>query len=379
MRDEPELWAQTADGRSVLHVAIMQGCMELVHKLHEDHDLTLSTSQSFRYSKSRDSSAFKILWEQARDGSMCDASALDIWSIMDADSSERSPDDYIATHPMSPPLSDEEKAEISSLRKVMSSYQEPFQMDVYDVNFNFDVRSELLVHMACSRLRNLVSQKFDSNPSISDESSKIVTFISTVLQELKDSNNLQKLFKQKDARGRTILQIFVASKYQIANENKTWVENRFREVLEILPPECVNASDSVGRTVLHWAVAHHSCWAVKILAESGKADLCTTCRTAHCKNVTALHLAVIHDCDDCASHLLKSNCNFKQMNLSMEIDISFGSYSQKTWRPLELAIIMARVKLARRMRQVEVCFTYLIPYLKLKILQSCRKKVLQLE
>jgi hypothetical protein len=297
---------------------------------------------------------------------MWGASALDIWNIMDADSSERSSDDYISAHPMSPPLSDEEEVEISSLRKVMRSYQERFQMDMDDVNFNFDVRSELLVHMACSRLRNMVFTKFalkdESDPSVRDQLSEIVTFISTVLKELKDKNLLQKLFKQKDARGRTILQVFVASKYPIANENETGVEDEFRKVLEILPPECVNACDSVGRTVLQWAVAQHSCWAVKILVESGKADLCTTCKTAHFKDVTALHLAVIHDCDDCARHLLESNCNLNQMSLSMGKDISFGSHSQKKWRPLDLAIIMARVKLARRMRQVVVCFTYVIPH-----------------
>ncbi len=398
LEDKPELWpATTDDGRSVLHVAILQGCTELVHKLHKYQPL-----HSPEYS--RYSSAFEILWEQAKDRSMCNASALDIWSIMDADLSKRSPDDYIAAHPMSHPLSDEEEAEIASLREVLSSYQEPFQIDMDDVNFNFDVRSELLIHKACSRLRNLVSENFESNSPVKDELSKIFTFISTVLNELKDKNLLQKLFKQKDARGRTILQVFVASKYAIANENKMRVESEFRKWLEILPPKCVNVRDNVGRTVLHWAVAHHSCWAVKILVESGKADLCATCKTVHCKNVTALHLAVIHDCDDCARHLLESNCNLNQqfhdcdgcachllesnrnlnqvshdcdnsarhlleknrnlnkMNLSMEINISFSVYSQKKWRPLDLAIIMGRVKLARRMRQVKVCFTNLIPY-----------------
>jgi ankyrin repeat protein len=336
-------------GRSVLHVAIMQGCTELVHKLKAVP------------SKSGNSSAFKVLWEQAKDYGMNYASALDLWSIMDADSSERSADDYIAAHPMHPPLSYEEEAEISSLRELMSSYQEPFQKDMDDVNFNFDVRSELLVHMACSRLRNLVSKKIERD-LVRDELSKIVTFLSKVLKELKDKNLLQELFKQKDARGRTILQVFVASKYEIDNENKTVVEEEFRKLLEILPPVCVNVRDSVGRTVLHWAVAYDSCWAVKILVESGKADLCATCRTVHWKNVTALHLAVLNDCDDCARHLLESNSNFNQMNFSMEIDISFSSYSQKKWRPLDLAIILARVKLARRMRQVKVCVTYLIPY-----------------
>jgi ankyrin repeat protein len=346
LEDNPELWKQTVDGRSVLHVAIMQGCTELVHKLH----------------KSEDSSPFNDLWEYAKDSSMQNASALDIWRIMDAGSAERSSDDYISAHPTSAPLGDEEDVEMSRLRKVMTSYQEPFQMDMDDVNFNFDVRSELLVHMACSRLRNLVTKKFESDPSVSDELSKIVTFISKILKELKDKNLLQKLFKQTDARGRTILQVFIASKYAIANENKTWVEDKFQKLLDMLPPECVNARDSAGRTVLHWAVAYNSCWAVKILVESGKADLCATCKTTHCENVTALHLAVIYDCDDCARHLLESNCNLDQMSLSMGIDISFGSHSQKKWCPLDLAIIMAQVKLARRMRQVKVCFTNLIPY-----------------
>ncbi|CAK9204106.1 unnamed protein product [Sphagnum troendelagicum] len=58
--------------------------------------------------------------------------------------------------------------------------------------------------MACSRLRNMVFAKFalkdESDPSARDQLSAIVTFISTVLNELKDKNLLQKLFKQKDAR-----------------------------------------------------------------------------------------------------------------------------------------------------------------------------------
>jgi ankyrin repeat protein len=337
---------QTApNGRSVLHIAIMQGCTELVHKLHA--------------LKTRESSAFKILWENAKDASMGNATALQIWSMMDADSSERSSEDYISTHPMRGPLNDEEEEEIASLRKVMSSYQKRFQMDMDDVDFNFDVRSELLIHMACSGLRNLASK---SDPSAKDQLSEIGTFISTVLEDLKNQNLLRNLFNQKDARGRTILQVFVAYKYAIANENKTLVEKEFRKVLEILPSECVKACDRVGRTVLHWAVAHHSCWAVEILVESGKAGLCKTFKTGHFNDITALHLAVLYNCDDCARYLLKSNSNFNKMNLSMEINISFNSYSRKKWRPLDLAIILARVNLARRMRQLEVYFTYLIPH-----------------
>jgi ankyrin repeat protein len=376
LETNPKLGLQTGPGgRSALHVAIMQGCTELVYKLHKyqalpseegDYSAFEILSEEARDHSIPDASEFEILWKLARDDCMQNASALDIWSIMDANSSERSSDDYISAHPMRPLLSDEEEAEISSLRKVMSSYQERFEMDMDDVNFNFDVRSELLVHMACSRLRNIVFKKFplkdESDSSVRGQLFEIVTFISTVLEELKDENLLQKLFKQKDARGRTILQVFVASKYPIANENKTWVEDEFRKLLKILPSDCVNACDSVERTALHWAVAHHSCWAVKILVESGKADLCKTCKTAHYKNVTALHLAVIHDCDNCARHLLKSDCNLKQMSLWMEIDISFSSHSQKKWRPLDLAIIMARVKLARTMKQMMVCFTYLIPH-----------------
>ncbi|CAM6034968.1 unnamed protein product, partial [Sphagnum compactum] len=210
--------------------------------------------------------------------------------------------------------------------------------------------------MACSGLRNLVSKKFalkdESDPSVRDQLSEISTFIYTILEDLKGKNLIHRLFKQRDARGRTILQVFVAYKYAIAKENKTWVEEQFRKLLEILPHECVEETDSAGRIVLHWAVAHHSCWAVKILVESGKVVPCKTCKMAHFKDVTALHLAVIHDCDDCARHLLESNWKLDQMRLWMGIDISFSSHSRKKWRPLDFAIIMARVKLARRMRQV---------------------------
>ncbi|CAM6030504.1 unnamed protein product [Sphagnum balticum] len=73
------------------------------------------------------------------------------------------------------------------------------------------------------------------------------------------------------------------------------LKSAFMEMLEILPVACVNALDKAGRTLLHWAVAHISFWAVQVLMDSGKARHDVTFQTAYIRNITAFHLSILYD------------------------------------------------------------------------------------
>ncbi|CAM6048015.1 unnamed protein product [Sphagnum compactum] len=69
----------------------------------------------------------------------------------------------------------------------------------------------------------------------------------------------------------------------------------FKRMLDILPEECVSTRDKAGRTVLHWAVAHDTNWAVEKLLESGKAGPDVTFQTAYIDNIAAFHLILLYN------------------------------------------------------------------------------------
>jgi hypothetical protein len=180
--------------------------------------------------------------------------------------------------------------EMSSLRDAIHSIadEKGFRMDENDVDFNFEKveRKELYVHMACSKLRKNAHNEEDWKTSGCDQ---IVEFIIAIFTDLGGKNLLQKLFDQKDAQGRTVLQILV-----LCQRDFGMLASAFKELLEILPDACVNALDKAGRTLLHWAVAHHSNW-VEELLESGKARPDVTFQTAYIQNITAFHLSILYD------------------------------------------------------------------------------------
>jgi hypothetical protein len=186
---------------------------------------------------------------------------------------------------------DSEDSEMLSLRGAISSIaiKENFVMDENDVDFNFEnvERKELYVHMACSRLRNVHNEE-DWERLGCDH---IVEFIIAVLADLCEKNLLQKLFDQKDAQGRTVLQVFVlCDLWQHEGECMGMRSRAFVIMLAILPDACVNTPDTAGRTVLHWAVAHNVTWAVHALLESGAAKSDVTFHTAYIRDITAFHL-----------------------------------------------------------------------------------------
>jgi hypothetical protein len=129
----------------------------------------------------------------------------------------RSRDNYIKSHVMCRMPVDSEDREMLSLRECIGSIasKKDFVMDENDVDFNFEnvERKELYVHMACSRLRNVHNRNVHNHKDWKRCCHQIVGFIIAVLTDLCEKNLLQKLFDQKDAQGRTILQIFVLCQY----------------------------------------------------------------------------------------------------------------------------------------------------------------------
>jgi ankyrin repeat protein len=319
-RSDRSRWVQTGlKGRSVLHVAVMQGCSELVHELHYYEGDLVPCGKNWQ-------TPFEFLWENARDGRLKNASAHDLWLVMEGPvdiavgrdlfamswndyrmpwNSEdreklksrgqwlfgRSRDDYIRSHVMYRMPGGSEDHEMLSLREAISSIanKEKFVMDETDVDFNFEnvERKELYLHMACSRLRNVRNQQdFQSSGC-----EHIRNFIIAVLNHL-PQNLLQKLFDQKDAQGRTILQVLITPG---AEADDNFVFGTFEEMLKILPDVCVNTLDKAGRTILHWAVAHEIIWAVYRLLKSSKVRRDITFQTAYIENVSALDLILIYD------------------------------------------------------------------------------------
>jgi ankyrin repeat protein len=361
-RSDRSLWVQTGlKGRSVLHVSVMQGCSELVRELHYYEGDLVPCGKNWR-------TPFEFLWENARDGRLKDASARDVWYVMEGPSVkyrndplkffrepfiDRSRDDYIQSHVRcSMPVD----SEMLSLREAISSIamKEDFVMDENDVDFNFEnvERKELYVHMACSRLRNVHNQE-DWKRLGCDH---IVEFIIAVLTDLCEKNLLKKLFDQKDAQGRTVLQVFVlCDLWQNRSfECSTMCSRAFKRMLAILPDACVNTPDTAGRTVLHWAVAHEITGAVEELLESGKARPDVTFHTAYIRDITAFHLFILYE------HMLPDFFYFNYLKDELKRDFCnfalilspFGD--QGVLRgPVAWAILMGRNKFVKQVMEIQ--------------------------
>jgi hypothetical protein len=379
-RSDRSLWVQTGlKGRSVLHVAVMQGCSELVGELHNYEGDLVPCGKDWQ-------TPFEFLWENARDGRLKDASAQDIWLVMEGPSekignqewyerelsTDRSRDDYIQSHVMCTMRVDDE---MLSLREAISSIaiKENFVMDENDVDYNFEnvERKELYVHMACSRLRNVHNEE-DWKKFGCDQ---IVEFIIAVLTDLCEKNLLQKLFDQKDAQGRTILQIFVLCElkvpvrglWQYESECSAILTSAFRRMLAILPDACVNTLDKAGRTVLHWAVAHNVSWAVEELLKSGKAKPDVTFQTQCFWDITALNLILLYEYDlELDRFSLKDELNRRFGFTSLRF--AGGPWLRKEADPLTWAILMGRKNFVEQVMETEVICSHLCTSLTLTLI-----------
>jgi len=393
------LWVQTGrKGRSVLHVAVMQGCSELVRELHHYEGDLVPCGKNWQ-------TPFEFLWENARDGRLKDASAQDIWFVMEGPSfrtrnqksawedldverelklsAERAGDrslqlsfdrsraDYIQSHVMCRDPVDSADPEMLSLRGAISSIaiKEDFVMDDNDVDFNFEnvERKELYVHMACSRLRK--KHNYEDWKKCCDQ---IIGFIIAVLTDLSEKNLLQKLFDQKDAQGRTILQVFVLC--QIFQHNAAcceMLESAFKRMLEMLPDDCVNTLDKAGRTVLHWAVAHGIYWAMRKLLESRKVKTDLTFETAYIRNISAFHLIPLYE-----HHLYAYASTHPALKDDLKKDFCLFDWNMLSIKeligrdPLLWAIAMGRNLFVDQLMEIKVIYSHLCTSLTLTLICS---------
>jgi hypothetical protein len=347
-RSGRNLWVQTGlKGRSVLHVAVMQGCSELVRELYY-------CEGDFVFCGKKWQTAFEFLWENSRDGRLKDASAEDIWIVMEGPlvKSEncRSQDDYIESHvKCKMPVN----SEVLRLREAISAVADNhFVVVENDVDFNFEnvERTELYVHMACSRLRHV-----HNDEDWKRYGNKMGRFIIAVLKDLSQKNLLEKLFEQKDSQGRTVLQVFVLCKFW-PDEKQTTV---LKSMLEILPKACVNSVDTAGRTVLHWAVAHGSNWAVEVLLGSEKVERDITFETTYINSITTFHLYILYDeylpefSDQyLKDELVKDFCFLH--DIYMTINYSQPLVRENLYTPLLWGMLMGRNIFVEKIMEIQV-------------------------
>jgi hypothetical protein len=363
------LWVQTGlKGRSVLHVAVMQGCSQLMKQLYYYEGDLIPRGKTWQ-------NPFEFLWENAKDGRLKDASARDMWIVMEglsvvgnakigsdfADSmpdimhvrmrhllnqSSLTRDDYLQSHVTgAKPVADDK---MLRLREVITSIakEEAFVMDETDVDFNFEdvERKELYVHMACNRMRKVHSE--DDWVSFGCGLAKFMIAVFTALDQ-EDKALLKKLFDQQDAQGRTILQIFVLpfpdvfDVLEYPEPIKSFCET-LKRALKILPEDCVNVLDKAGRTLLHWAIAHNSRWACGVLLEDKKTKQDLTFGTATMQDITAFHLQLWPGVDLQSGYFDHSEKEFsKQLKLRGTTN-NLRCSEKETWATLEWAILMGR-------------------------------------
>ena len=385
------------DGRTVLHVAVIQGCVQLVTQIFEpeivnqnrDVDrnsqlgkLDRSNKEERKVSKS---STKKISVEdlkkllRARDArSKADAFNLaeivgnkEVLQILgskpsmfkggpvrhqnfekvpvdvsDSESSEASDDSEngsidgpsILDYDLQPTNFDKDEA-IEIIDEVLASglYPKLQQNFEWDVDFNFEEdRKELIIHCACK------SATFE-----------FIDFIRSIVETMNERPGLlQKVFNVQDTQGRTPVHVAITfcCSMQV-----------LKEFLDLLPEECVNGLDAAGRTPLHRAVAngmnHAQSKIVQVLANDRRTNL--NAEWPGGKGATALHMAVLHNHAQSARYVLEAKRvdGFNRANLEQRMDRPIKVYKNKAyshWTPLELAAVMGRTTVLEQLLRASV-------------------------
>jgi hypothetical protein len=253
--------------------------------------------------------------------------------------------------------------------EIRSILNRRFEDDV-DYNFVEPPQDLLFLHVGCKQ-----SQLWDS-------------FLQRVIERTKRNRNqngdengndlLQALFEFKDPQGRTILHVAVEEDGLGDKEHDLDMAAIIEMSLGILGGEpvpnddiynkCVNARDFAGRTPLHRAVANKRAGSavIKALVNDPQTDVNALWESLDERitgNVTALHLAVLHNNLDAAKFLLATEETNGEIKCKLFIEASgFRSskdsepkLSGRNWTALELAIIMGHVHMVALL--LKVCDT----------------------
>jgi ankyrin repeat protein len=351
------LWREIdSNGRTVLHVAVMQGCSRLVNEVLRSVN---------KYNSPNTTSALDML-ENAKDTSLCGA---DVFHIADIVGNEvvRSLIDGLATD-IQPAeqfpdannvLSDRIQYILDNLDHEGTeslTLKEAFEDDV-DYNFVEHGQGLFCLHVACKHVQ-------------------LVDFLQRVMRHTKNGGNhlLQALFELKDAQGRTLLHVAVEEDGLSDNSRDTHMANIVTKALGILVEEpacdavtsqnCLNARDLAGRTPLHRAVANKRAGraVIKALLDHPMTDVNALWRSDNVStgNVTALHLAVLHNNVDAARSLLARDITDGDITCKLFIEASGirsrnddnPKLSGRSWTALELATIMGEVHMVDAMLKV---------------------------
>jgi len=155
----------------------------------------------------------------------------------------------------------------------------------------------------------------------------------------------------------------VSELWQCESECSEMLTSAFRRMLEILPDACVNTLDRAGRTVLHWAVAHHSTWAVNELLFIKKAELDVTFQTQCYWDITELYLILLYEYD------LRWDLEWTLWGrLKDQLNTRFGIRCARDFAwlpllhdldPLSCAVLMGKKKFAEQVMGTEVICSHL--------------------
>ncbi len=351
------LWREIdSNGRTVLHVAVMQGCSRLVNEVLRSVNNPPNTT----------SSSLDMLLN-AKDTSLCGA---DVFAIADIVGNTVVRDLIFDGLPAIIQPAEFPEADVNLSNRIQyilnslhnggtesTTLAEAFEDDV-DYNFVQRQQGLLCLHVACKHAH-------------------LVGFLQRLIRHTKDGGNrlLQALFELKDAQGRTLLHVAVEEDGLGDNLRDRDMANIVTRALGILDEEpacddvtsqnCLNARDLAGRTPLHRAVANKRAGraVIKALLDHPMTDVNALWRSDNVStgNVTALHLAVLHNNVDAARFLLASPRIDGDIQCTLFIEASGIRHrnddrpklSGRYWTALELATIMGQVHMVDAM--LEVC------------------------
>ncbi|CAN5968406.1 unnamed protein product [Sphagnum jensenii] len=346
------LWREIdSNGRTVLHVAVMQGCSRLANEVLRSVNNPPNTTSSLD------------MLLNAKDTSLCGA---DVFAIADIVGNTVVRDLIIDGLPAIIQPAEFPEADVNLSNRIQyilnslhnggtesTQLAEAFEDDV-DYNFVQRQQRLLCLHVACKHAH-------------------LVGFLQRLIRHTKDGGNrlLQALFEIKDAQGRTLLHVAVEEDGLGDNLRDRHMANIVTRALGILDEEpacdnvtsqnCLNARDLAGRTPLHRAVANKRAGraVIKALLDHPMTDVNAlwTSDNVSTGNVTALHLAVLHNNVDAARSLLASPRIDGDIQCTLFIEASGIRHgndnrpklSDRKWTALELATIMGQVHMVDAM------------------------------